>query len=53
MDAEPGRQADRGEDARDVGQAAHDRVLLGARDPFVVACHRTPFKLSGETVEEG
>ena len=39
MDAEAGRQPDRGEDARSVGQAADDRLLLRAPNALVITCH--------------
>ena len=39
MDAEARRQAHRDADARDVGQAADDRFLLGAPEALLVTCH--------------
>ena len=40
VDAEPGRQPDRGQDPGDIGQAADDGLFLRAREALFVACHR-------------
>ena len=42
MDAELGRQPERREDPRDIGQSADDRLFLRAHQALFVACHRHP-----------
>ena len=42
VDAETWRQPDRGEDARDVGQPAHDRLFLRTHEALFVTCHGHP-----------